>query len=369
MSRVAIIGALPESLLNFRAYLLRSLVSRGHEVTAMAAKADPEIVFRLARMGVNFRAYPVRRRSANPIFEVATYFALRRLLQELQPNVILTYTIKPNIWGALAASPLSGVRVFAMIEGLGYAFQRYGIRRVFFPIIAHLYKAASHRAEKVFFLNKDNIKEFVDRKIINLDKAALIPGIGVPLDEFMPHPLPQEGFTFLVISRLLKEKGLYEYAEAAQIVKRKYQNVKFQIVGPTDPSRDAVPLSIVKSWENLGLVEYLGETKDVRPFISACHVYVLPSFHEGMPRTILEAMAMGRPILTTNAPGCRETVVPGENGHLVPKGSAKALAEKMIWFIENRDQLSRMGNRSRHMAEELFDVHKINAQLIEIMGL
>jgi glycosyltransferase involved in cell wall biosynthesis len=168
---------------------------------------------------------------------------------------------------------------------------------------------------------------------------------------------------------LLCEKGLREYAQAARLVKQRFPNAVFRLVGPPDTSPDGIPLAEVRVWQAQGWVEYLGETKDVRPFLSDCHIFVLPSYHEGMPRTVLEAMAVGRPILTTDVPGCRETVVPGENGYLVPRSDAKALAERITWFIENRVKWACMGQASRRMAVERFDVHKINAEMLRIMGL
>jgi glycosyltransferase involved in cell wall biosynthesis len=193
-----------------------------------------------------------------------------------------------------------------------------------------------------------------------------VAGSGVDLSYFSEAEFPESAPTFLCIARLLGEKGLREYAQAAQIVKQRYPKAEFRLLGPADPSPDRISLDEVNTW---GTIEYLGDTNDVRPYLAVCHILVLPSYHEGMPRTVLEAMATGRPILTTNAPGCKKTVVQGENGFLVPFRDAEALAERMIWFIEHRDQWQRMGQVSRRMAEERFDVHKINAQLLRIMKL
>jgi glycosyltransferase involved in cell wall biosynthesis len=181
--------------------------------------------------------------------------------------------------------------------------------------------------------------------------------------------MPLGNPTFLTIGRLLGEKGFREYAQAARVVKEKYPDTVFQLLGPEDPSSDGISAAEVRSWDEFGWVEYLKSTSDVLPNLKRCHIYVLASYHEGMPRTVLEAMAIGRPILTTDVPGCRETVILGENGYLVPRADASALAERMIWFIENSDQWEKMGRRSRDIAEESFDVHKVNAKLLEIMGV
>ena len=153
------------------------------------------------------------------------------------------------------------------------------------------------------------------------------------------------------------------------MVKISFPDVVFQLVGPEDPSPDGIPLSEIQEWHNKGWIEYCGVIDDVRPFLNDCSVFVLPSYHEGMPRTVLEAMSVGRPILTTDVPGCRETVLPGKNGFLVPKGDVEKLAERMIWFIENRDQWEKMGTKSRKLAEENFDVHQVNKELMNIMKL
>ncbi len=189
------------------------------------------------------------------------------------------------------------------------------------------------------------------------------------LKHFKESCLPQGSLVFLTIARLLGDKGLREYAEAAGIVKKRYPDVIFNLVGPLDPSPDGIPSEEVEAWHISGSLSYLGPAADVRPFVEQCHVYVLASYHEGMPRTVLEAMSMGRPILTTDVPGCRETVLPSKNGYLVPKQQTEALAQRMIWFIENREQCEQMGKASRLLAEERFDVRKINAQMMRIMGL
>jgi glycosyltransferase involved in cell wall biosynthesis len=169
------------------------------------------------------------------------------------------------------------------------------------------------------------------------------------------------------MGRLLGEKGFREYVSAAELVKKRFPEAIFRLVGSEDPSPDGIPLSEVQEWHNEGWIEYCGSTKDVRPFLNDCSVFVLPSYHEGMPRTVLEAMSVGRPILTTDVPGCRETVISGENGFLVAKANAEALAERMIWFVENQDMWQKMGNKSRQLAEERFDVRMVNNKLISIL--
>lgn len=370
MSRIIVIGALPESLLNFRGDLIKALLASGHDVTAMAAVAEPAVVEQLEAMGVSYRAFPVMRNGMNPMHDLRTFIALSKVFREQEADVVLSYTIKPVIWGGLALMGVSGPRFYALVTGLGFAFQDGGLlRKSLTALVSLLYKVSMYRATRVIFQNTDNLELFVSRKIITKDKCALVNGSGVDLQKFSVAPLPDTGFVFLTICRLLGEKGLREYAEAARLVKMHYPNAVFRLVGPPDPSPDGIPLEEVNEWIANGTIEYLGVAKDVRPAIADSHIFVLPSYHEGMPRTVLEAMAMGRPILTTDVPGCRETVVHGDNGFLVPKADANSLAERIIWFIEHRDQWNRMGERSRQLAEELFDVHTINRKLLQIMEL
>lgn len=201
------------------------------------------------------------------------------------------------------------------------------------------------------------------------ERSALVDGAGVDTEVFAPTPFPKGPTVFLTIARLLADKGLREYAEAARRVRARYPEAVFRLVGPEDESPDRIRIVEVQRWQDEGALEYGGAATDVRPHIAGCHVYVLPSYHEGMPRTVLEAMAMGRPILTTDAPGCRETVVPGDNGFLVPVRDVDALVARMIWFIEHRSEIGRMGARGRDIAVERFDVGRINNRMMQIIGL
>lgn len=365
MARVLIIGALPRSLVNFRGDLISAMVSLGHQVTAMAATAEPEQIKQIEKLGAEFLAYPVARNSLNPVQDLKTFLALRKAMRSLKPDVVVAYTIKPVIWGGLAALTIPSIRFTGLITGLGFAFEGHSLRRrLLTKIVSLMYKSALWRAEKVIFQNQDNRNLFVERNIVEKQKCIVVNGSGVNLDYFSYSEPPSTDLTFLVIARLLKAKGLFEFVDAARKVKQQNKNASFQILGPADPSPDGIDMNDVRRWQEEGIIEYLGEADDVRPFIEKCSVFVLPSYHEGMPRTVLEAMAMGRPVLTTDVPGCRATVRSGANGFLVPAKDAQALADKMIWFFNNRDQLRVMGQTSRKIAEERFDVKRINRQML-----
>ena len=374
MAKVLIIGALAESLYKFRGDLIHSLFAAGHDVVTMAGYTDDVTRNRIEALGVSFRGYPVHRNGMNPLHDLVTLFALRRAFVEINPEVVLAYTIKPVIWGGLALRTLKtiggSVRYYALITGLGLAFQPGDFKQnALTKLVSLLYRMALNGADKVIFQNQDNMQVFVDCRIVNERNCDVVSGSGVNISDFVVSDLPQLPIVFLTIARLLGDKGLREYVQAALIVKKRYPDVVFNVVGPADPSPDGIPFDEVEKWQLSGAINYLGSLEDVRPIIDGCHVYVLASYHEGMPRTVLEAMSMGRPILTTDVPGCRETVLSGDNGYLVPVKNVAALAERMIWFIEHHSELTGMGFKSRQISEARFDVNKINADMIRILGL
>lgn len=368
--RLIVAGAYPGSVVDFRGDLINACVKANWKVTVMAADSADEVRKGIEALGASFQPYPVQRNGLNPRQDWRTYEFLRRYFTTAQPDVILAYTIKPIIWGGIAARGCRDTRFFALVTGLGYAFHGRSLkRRLLNRLVIGLYRFALRRAEAVIFQNSDNRDLFVDRGIVPASKCRVVNGSGINTSLFDVRPLPDGPPRFLLIARLLGEKGIREYVAAARDVKAQHSDATFELVGPADPSPDGIPLDEVQAWHDEGVIVYSGSTSDVRPFIVSAHVYVLPSYHEGMPRTVLEAMAMGRPILTTDVTGCRETVNPGVNGWLVPKTNADALAERMIWFVENREQWSLMGAESRKMAEERFDVTKVNAEMLRIMGI
>lgn len=362
--KVALVAAHAPSLTNFRGELIRAIIAQGHAVLAMAGLASEQDVLEIKNTDARFRSYPVQRTGMNPLADSRTLFSLWTILRQEKPDIVLAYTIKPIIWGGIACRFIPGTRFYALITGLGFSFQnRNG--GLLTKAVSALYRLALSRAVKVIFQNEDNLNEFVVRGIVPREKCARVFGSGVDLEHFRQHALPEGEPVFLGIGRLLGDKGVREFSEAAQMVNSQYPQARFQWLGGIDASPDGVSIEQIKN----GALEYLGEAKDVRPALSACHVFVLPSYHEGMPRSTLEAMATGRPVLTTDVSGCRETVISGRNGFLVPKADASALAERMIWFIEHPECWQAMGEASRRLAEDRFDVHEVNADMLRIMGL
>jgi len=371
MTHFVNVAAQPKSVENFRGDLIRAVVALGHRVTAMAAPATPDEVDRIRALGAEYRSYMVDRTGMNPLTDLRTMLGLRRAFAALKPDVVLAAYIKPVIWSGLALTALPGPRFYVLIEGLGLAFKPAGFARHGLTLLASaLYRLALRRATAVMFLNKENRDLFVSRRIVPSDKCHVIPGLGVNLDQFPAAPLPSGPPRFLLVARLLAAKGLREYAAAARIVRKRHPDAVFQLAGHPDSSPDGVPMAEVRAWHDEGVVEYLGEPADIRPVLASCHAFVLPtSYLEGLPRSVMEAMATGRLIVTSDAPGCRETVVAGENGFLVPVSDPPALAERLIALIDQRSEWERMGRASRRIAEERFDVHKINTLVIDLMGL
>ncbi len=369
MAKIMIVAGLGSSLIRFRGDLIKSWLGLGYEV--VAAAPGSEVEQQLAELGVSYFKIPLKRTSLNPLTDLVLTCSLSRLLKKEKPAYLFLYTVKPVIYGSLAALLNRKVKVYAMITGLGYAFSGKPGKRTFLQrLVTRLYGFALQRNSLVFFQNPDDRDAFVEMRIVAADRALQVNGSGVNVDYFRPAGLPIGPPVFLLIARLLREKGIIEFIEAARLIKAKYPETCFRVVGWSfNDNPSAISAAQVEEWQGEGFVEIYGKTDDVRPYIAAASVYVLPSYREGTPRTVLEAMAMGRPIITTAVPGCRETVSGGLNGFLVPVRDSEALAKAMERFIAEPELIARMGAESRIIAEEKYDVHKVNKVINEAMGL
>ena len=306
------IASLAVSLVNFRLELLKAMARAGYKVTALAPDSDPVVAAALQEIGVDFIHVPMGRTQTNPVEDFRTLWALWRYFRRARPDAVLAYTMKPVIYGCLAAR-LAGIdRRFALITGLGYVFTEpqpsAKIRALRF-LSKSLYRRALAGAQRVFVYNPDDATMLLKERIVRNSQVTFVSGSGVDLAHFAASPIPSGAPIFLLIARLLWDKGIGDYAEAARIVRRRHPQTRIQLLGPFDANPAAIPRQEVEKWVAEGLIEYLGETRDVRPFLAECSVFVLPSYREGIPRSVLEAMATGRPIITTDAPGCREVVV------------------------------------------------------------
>lgn len=375
-----IISSFLPSVLNFRGKLLEAIHQQGYEIHIIAPdltsfSAEHE---KLLDLGYFIHEVSMQRTGTNPVADLKTLGSMYALIKKIKPDYVLSYTIKPVIYGTLAAWLAKVPNRYALITGLGYAFQNveYGSKRSFFQKIVHgLYQQALSHSHKVFFQNPDDLKLFQDLKLLQPNlPTVVVNGSGVNVTDFnvLPFPVNTQNnpkLSFLLIARLLGDKGVREYAEAAKLIKQQHPDVEFHLVGWIDENPAAIQQQELDTWLADARLKYWGKLSDVRPAIAESSVYVLPSYREGTPRTVLEAMAMGRAIITTDAPGCRETVIQGENGFLVEVKSVTSLVNAMQEFINNPALIEQMGQRSREIALNKYDVHQVNRHMMQEMGL
>ncbi|OSZ44472.1 glycosyltransferase family 1 protein [Alcaligenes faecalis] len=355
------------SLLNFRGDWIRSLCTSGGRVICLAPDYSDQEKTAVRALGAEAIDYGLRRTGMNPLRDLWDTWTLSLLLRKLRPDVAFAFSTKPVIYGTLAAWLANVKRRVAMIEGVGFVFtdsaQPLGWRRRMLRfLVSLLYKSALQRADQVIFLNQDDRNEFVSRGLALKERTMVLGGIGVDLEAWRVAPSIRKPVTFLLAARLLREKGVLEYVEAAKQVLAVHPDVRFLLLGGLDSNPGALSQSDVQAWVNEGVLEWPGHV-DIKPWMTQASVFVLPSWREGVPRSTQEAMAMGRPIITTDAPGCRETVIEGVNGYRVPVRDIQALKHAMLLFIENPGMIEPMGEASRRLAEERFDVNMVNARL------
>ncbi|WP_180187055.1 glycosyltransferase family 4 protein [Acinetobacter sp. YH01012] len=380
MKSFLMISSFLPSVLNLRGKLLDDIQNKGYEIHIIAPNLEESTsdLKRLESRGYKVHEAFIQRTGTNPVADVKTLFSLYKIIRFVRPDYVLAYTIKPVIYGLLAAWLAKVPYRFALIPGIGYAFQNVdqGTSRTFFQKAVHLlYKQALSHTNKVFFQNPDDYNLFNSLKLIGKSTFPIIVnGSGVHVDEFPLVELPRNNkgdlkISFLLIARLLGDKGIREYAEAAKIIRNSYPDVDFHLVGWIDTNPTAITKRELDTWIKENTITYWGKLDDVRPVIAQSSVYVLPSYREGTPRTVLEAMSMGRAIITTDAPGCRETVVHGENGFLVEVKSVQSLVEAMKQLIEKPELIDKMGKSSREIVLNKYDVRLVNNHMIKEMGL
>ncbi|WP_201603465.1 glycosyltransferase family 4 protein [Psychrobacter submarinus] len=368
------------NVFNFRGKLLESIAQLGYEIHIVApvlkkyATDHSDFISR----GYHVHQINMQRTGTNPVKDIKTFIHIYQILTRVKPEYVLSYTVKPMVYGTLAAWLARVSYRFVLFSGLGYTFQQVeetNKRSVFQTCVHMLYQQALARSSKIFFQNSDDLNLL---KKLNVFKpiipTVVVNGSGVDLSDFKVMPLPKDEsgnvkLSFLLIARLLKDKGIVEYVEAAKQIKKEYPDAEFHLVGSMDENPAAIEKAQLDQWIAEGDIIYWGELKDVRPAIAASSVYVLPSYREGTSRSVLEAMSMGRAIITTDAPGCRETVVSGKNGYLVPVQAINELTDAMRQFIEHPNLCEQMGLASRNIAVDMYDVKKVNTQMIAEMGL
>lgn len=368
--KVLLLGSYAPSLINFRGPLIAAMADRGHEVFAAAPDIDSDVAAKLVSLGATPLPVVLGRTSLNPVATWRSGRQLREIVKRIAPDVMIAYTIKPVVLGAIAARAAKVPCFAAMITGLGYAFLG-GLdpKRLAIRLVAMLmYRRALAASQLVIFQNEDDRRDFGRLRLLPAAKPTLVVnGSGVDLDHFTPEPVPAQP-CFLMIARYLRDKGILEYGAAAARLKSEFPDVRVRLAGWLDEAPDSIGQARLDSIV-AGGVEDLGRLADVRPAIAQAGIYVLPSYREGTPRTVLEAMAMGRAVITTDAPGCRGTVVHGENGFLVPVADSDALYEAMRRFVEAPALARAMGEESLRIVREKFDVDKVNSAILEATGL
>lgn len=337
---------------NFRLGIVLALLREKHQVTVVAPEDDTTSL--LVHKGCNFIPIRMDPKGTHPFRDFAYFRRLLKIYKKLKPDVVLHATIKPNIYGSLAAR-FAGVPCINNVSGLGTAFIR---ENAVSKLVRWLYKISFKTPKKVFFQNPDDLQLFLQKRLIKETITGLLPGSGVDLDKFKAeYRVPEGRFVFLLIARLLYDKGIREYVEAAEIVKKNEPDTEVLLLGPPDfDSKYGIRKKYLDSITESGVVTYLGKTDDVIHFIEKSHCVVLPSYREGTPRTLIEAASMGRPLVTTDVPGCREVVQHGVNGFLCRAADSNDLAEKMLLMRRSGEaELRRMSAKSRKIAEQKFD--------------
>jgi glycosyltransferase involved in cell wall biosynthesis len=373
LAKILIAGGVPGSLINFRGDLIKEWVNKGHQVVAVSAPASEKLKKKLAKMNVKFIAVPLERDKTNPFGDLRLLYKIYQIIRLERPAIIFAYTIKPVIYTSLVARLFPDIKVYSLITGIGFALSdEISNKRNLRWILCSLYRLSLRRSNMVIFQNPDDRLLFKRLDfLMDTQKTYLVNGSGVNLDHYyFSAPKQADQVSFLFIGRLIRSKGIAEYARAAEIIKKRHDNVSFRLLGSLTGSSDLISKEDLARWISEGTIEYCGRVDDVRPFIVTASVVVLPSFYgEGTPRSILEAMSMGRPVITTDAPGCRETVVDGINGYLIPVKDSTALATAMEKFILNPELVGKMGIESRKIAEAKYDVRKVNRVILEAMDL
>ncbi len=369
--KVLLLVSSAKSLINFRFNLMKDLVGSGCSVIACAPADDKigKVIDKLKEINVRFVSLRIKNTNLNFLYDLTSMVSIFKILKSEQPDVLLNYMIKPVIYGSIIGRFAGVKNIYSTITGLGYVFIGNSLKQRLLRFVAiRLYVFALQFNQKVFFQNQDDLDLFIGKGIINNGKGLLINGSGVDIKHYASVFFPDE-CVFLLVARLLKDKGIYEYVEAARQIKKKYPDVIFRLLGGYSENPSAIRKSEIDNWCSEGFIEYLGELEDVRPALRESSIFVLPSYREGLPRSVLEAMATGRPIITTDAPGCRETVIDNFNGYLVPARNVKKLIESMEKFILYPEKIKNMGQESRAIVEVKYDVSEVNKVIIGSLSL
>jgi len=376
MMKIIIIGTVASSFYGFREDSIKTLLDQQHTVYAFTSEYTSEDLKKIEILGAIPITYQLNRGGLNPLADIKATYGLSQKIKEIEPDLVFSYFAKPVIFGTLAAKMAKVPRVIGMLEGLGYTFteQPNGMSkkaRLIKKIQIILYRVALPQLDALIFLNPDDPKDLLELHSIKIRRVEVLGGIGLNLENYSYTDTYPTQPTFIFVARLLAEKGIHDYIAAANIVKDSYHDARFIVLGAIDKQAlGALTDSELNMYVDSNIIEYPGHVDNVSEWIANSSVFVLPSYYrEGVPRSTQEAMAIGRAVITTDVPGCRETVVDGVNGFLVEKWNPQALAEKMIYFIEHPEQIAKMGHESYKIAQDKFDADKVNKRLLQMLGL
>jgi glycosyltransferase involved in cell wall biosynthesis len=367
---ILVVGGVASSLRYFRGPLLAELSRRGCAIYCVAGNDDAVTKLWLEEMGVGFDVLQFSRTSLNPFLNLFALLKLCRILGRIKPDIILGYTLKPSIFAILAGTIQRIRRRIALIEGLGYGFTRgpEARRRLVGAVLRLVFKFIMPMTQSVVVLNKDDYVFFTSFCKNGSPALFLLPGIGVDMQKFSAVPLPSfDSPTCVMISRLLRDKGVLDYVEAARLVRHCGLNIRFVLVGREDSNPSSISRAQAESWSREGIIEYIGFVENVRNVIADAHVCVLPSYREGFPVTVMEAASMGRPTITTNVPGCRDAVIDGKTGKIVDPEDPRALASAIVELFNDTPELIRLAEGARSHAAECFSDRDRAAQLADIL--
>ena len=374
MTRVAVVTSIAYSLANFRGPLISDMIAGGCEVFALAPDYDDATRARVRSLGAHPIDIALDRTGMRPLHDAIDTLRLVRTLRGLRVDVAFNYFAKPVIFGTLAARIAGVPRRYALIAGLGYVFTPDSAplslrRRVLKNTVSFLYRLSLRFVDHVFFQNQEDLDQFASDGIVDRAKCIRLNGTGVDLAKLSPSTPATHPMTFLLMARLLREKGIEEFVAAARILKPHFPDARFVLLGGPDPNPGGLATAQVAAWHDEGIVVWPGHVDDVQPWLHDSSVYVLPSWREGAPRSTQEAMAIGRAVVTTDTTGCRETVVDGVNGYLVPLRDPVALAAAMRRFLDDPERILDFGRASRTLAEQRYDVRKINRRMLTAMRI
>ncbi|MEL7608279.1 MAG: glycosyltransferase family 4 protein [Bacillota bacterium] len=366
--KVLVLASYTRSLITFRGDLIRDMIANGHTVITCAPEEDD--TGEIARLGTRFVQLPFLRAGINLLAEIKLMADYKQLFLREKPDVVFCYTIKPNVYGPPSAKGTCDAKIYIMVTGIGNAFlSGNGLKGAFLKTVSKaLYRHAIQCCERVIFQNPDDRNDFLSMGLVKPEQIELVNGSGVNLTYFQAGPLPEQP-VFLMIARLLREKGVFEYLEACRLLRKSGSSAICALLGPYEQRENAITPEDIQPYIDDKSVVYWGETRDVRPFLAKCSVLVLPSYREGTPRSILEAMACGRAVIASDVPGCRETVEHGTNGYLVPAKQPAALADAMKKLVDSPETIAQMGQESLNICRTKYDVQLVNREMLHILGL